>query len=59
MTIKPKCLDVETSRGVPVTVTGVAQVKQKSFLVYKQFTSKIPLISYCLLRSMHAKNSAA
>nr|VZI45249.1 unnamed protein product [Spirometra erinaceieuropaei] len=27
MTLQPKCEDVETSEGVPVTVTGVAQVK--------------------------------
>uniref|UniRef100_A0A0X3NL29 Flotillin-2 n=1 Tax=Schistocephalus solidus TaxID=70667 RepID=A0A0X3NL29_SCHSO len=27
MTLQPRCEDVETSEGVPVTVTGVAQVK--------------------------------
>ena len=27
MTLKPTCTSVETSQGVPLTVTGVAQVK--------------------------------
>ena len=27
MTLEPKCEDVETKQGVPLTVTGVAQVK--------------------------------
>ena len=27
MTLNPKCENVETSMGVPLTVTGVAQVK--------------------------------
>ena len=27
MTLEPKCHDVETDQGVPITVTGVAQVK--------------------------------
>lgn len=27
MTVKPKCASVETSKGVPLTVTGVAQLK--------------------------------
>ncbi len=27
MTLNPRCDDVETSQGVPLTVTGVAQVK--------------------------------
>ncbi len=27
MTLNPKCESVETSHGVPLTVTGVAQIK--------------------------------
>ncbi len=27
MTLNPRCDDVETAQGVPLTVTGVAQVK--------------------------------
>ena len=27
MTLEPNCNDVETTQGVPITVTGVAQVK--------------------------------
>ena len=27
MTLEPNCHDVETAQGVPITVTGVAQVK--------------------------------
>ena len=27
MTLEPVCKDVETAQGVPITVTGVAQVK--------------------------------
>ena len=27
MTLEPNCNDVETAQGVPITVTGVAQVK--------------------------------
>merc|ERR1711981_1561327 len=27
MTLKPRCESVETAKGVPLTVTGVAQVK--------------------------------
>merc|ERR1739848_11215 len=27
MTLKPECENVETAKGVPLTVTGVAQVK--------------------------------
>ena len=31
MTLEPVCSDVETAQGVPITVTGVAQVS-KSYL---------------------------
>ena len=28
MTLEPVCKDVETAQGVPITVTGVAQVNK-------------------------------
>lgn len=32
MTLQPKCDDVETAEGVAITVTGVAQVNNHTFL---------------------------
>lgn len=32
MTLQPKCEDVETAEGVAITVTGVAQVNNHTFL---------------------------
>lgn len=45
MTLTPKCEKVETSQGVPLTVTGVAQCKvmtEKEFLTIaaEQFLGK-------------------
>ena len=31
MTLEPVCSDVETAQGVPITVTGVAQVSETNF----------------------------
>merc|ERR1712001_49339 len=53
MTLNPVCESVETAQGVPLTVTGVAQVKimkmqifcrqhQSNFSERKSMKSKVP-----------------
>lgn len=34
MTLNPRCESVETAQGVPLTVTGVAQVKVRHIACY-------------------------
>merc|ERR1719419_1734168 len=58
MTLKPQCEEVETAQGVPLTVTGVAQVKimrkekfLNSFLAVQKTTSSLPSNKLCLVIS--------
>ena len=40
MTLEPVCSDVETAQGVPITVTGVAQVSESNLYSRKQLRDK-------------------
>ena len=41
MTLEPVCSDVETAQGVPITVTGVAQVSKTNFYSQKLLIDQI------------------
>jgi hypothetical protein len=41
MTLNPVCENVETAQGVPLTVTGVAQVITQYFCGFSCYTVKI------------------
>ena len=46
MTLEPVCKDVETAQGVPITVTGVAQVNTSTNLCSVSILTIFSLVLY-------------